>query len=75
MDNSLKNKLEITAYKIRKNALTAVHSAASGHPGGSLSIAEIMSVLYFKQMNVDPKNPKWADSDLLTLQICHDLGL
>ncbi|MBR5587221.1 MAG: transketolase [Clostridia bacterium] len=71
MDNSLKNKLEITAYKIRKNALTAVHSAASGHPGGSLSIAEIMSVLYFKQMNVDPKNPKWADRDRFVMSKGH----
>ncbi len=71
MDNSLKNKLEITAYKIRKNALTAVHSAASGHPGGSLSIAEIMSVLYFKQMNVDPKNPKCADRDRFVMSKGH----
>ena len=71
MDNSLKNKLEITAYKIRKNALTAVHSAASGHPGGSLSIAEIMSVLYFKQMNIDPKNPKMADRDRFVMSKGH----
>lgn len=71
MDNSLKNKLEITAYKIRKNALTAVYSAASGHPGGSLSIAEIMSVLYFKQMNIDPKNPKMADRDRFVMSKGH----
>ncbi len=71
MDLSLKNKLEVTAYKIRKNALTAVHSAASGHPGGSLSIAEIMSVLYFKQMNIDPKNPKMADRDRFVMSKGH----
>ncbi len=72
MDSSLKNKLEITAYKIRKNALTAVHSASSGHPGGSLSIAEIMSVLYFKQMNnIDPKNPKNPDRDRFVMSKGH----
>ncbi|MFA7636732.1 MAG: transketolase [Monoglobales bacterium] len=72
MDSSLKNKLEITAYKIRKNALTAVYSAASGHPGGSLSIAEIMSVLYFKQMNnIDPKNPKNPDRDRFVMSKGH----
>ena len=44
--------LELIAYKIRKHALIGVHSAKSGHPGGSLSIAEILSVLYFDEMNV-----------------------
>ena len=50
--------LEIKAYNIRKNAVTAVYSASSGHPGGSLSSADLMAVLYFDEMNIDPKNPK-----------------
>ena len=53
--------LEIKAYNIRKNAVTAVYSASSGHPGGSLSSADLMAVLYFDEMNVDPKNPKMED--------------
>ena len=59
------------AYKIRKNAVTAVYSAASGHPGGSLSIAEIMSVLYFDEMNIDPKNPKMPERDRFVLSKGH----
>ena len=47
MEKSKVLELKITADKIRKNALTAVYSAASGHPGGSLSIADVLSVLYF----------------------------
>lgn len=68
MDNK---QLEIKAYNIRKNAVTAVYSASSGHPGGSLSIADLMAVLYFDEMNVDPKNPKMADRDRLVLSKGH----
>ncbi|MBR2471404.1 MAG: transketolase [Clostridia bacterium] len=71
MELAKKTQLEITAYKIRKHALTAVHSAASGHPGGSLSIAEIMSVLFFDEMNIDPKNPKMADRDRFVMSKGH----
>ena len=59
--------LELTAYKIRRDAVTAVHSAASGHPGGSLSIADILAVLYFDEMNIDPNNPKNPDRDRFVL--------
>ena len=68
MDNA---GLARVAYKIRKNAVTAVYSAASGHPGGSLSIADIMSVLYFDEMNIDPKNPKNPDRDRFVLSKGH----
>ncbi len=63
--------LELVAYKIRKHALSAVHSAKSGHPGGSLSIADIMSVLYFDEMNVNPQDPKNADRDRFVLSKGH----
>ena len=68
MDNA---GLARVAYKIRKNAVTAVYSAASGHPGGSLSIADIMSVLYFDEMNIDPQNPKNPDRDRFVLSKGH----
>lgn len=63
--------LSIIANKVRKNALTAVYSAQSGHPGGSLSIADLLTLLYFEVMNVDPKNPKNADRDRLVLSKGH----
>ena len=63
--------LQLIAYKIRHHAVTAVYSAASGHPGGSLSIADILSVLYFDEMNVDPSNPKNPDRDRLVLSKGH----
>ena len=59
-----KKKLSSIALGIRKNAVAAVHAAKSGHPGGSLGIADILAYLYFEEMNVDPKNPKWEDRDL-----------
>ena len=63
--------LEKTAYKIRKHVLEAVYSASSGHPGGSLSIADILSVLYFDEMNVDVKNPKDENRDRFVLSKGH----
>ena len=63
--------LEIKAYNIRKNAVTAVYSASSGHPGGSLSSADLMADLYFDEMNVDPKNPKMEDRDRFVLSKGH----
>ena len=63
--------LEIIAYKIRRHAVTAVYSAASGHPGGSLSIADILSVLYFDEMNVNPADCKNADRDRFVLSKGH----
>jgi len=66
-----KKELSRIAYEIRKGALTAVYSAKSGHPGGSLSIAEIMAYLYFEEMKVDPKNPKDPDRDRFVLSKGH----
>ena len=63
--------LSITANKVRKNALTAVYSAKSGHPGGSLSIADVLTYLYFEVMNIDPKNPKNPDRDRFVLSKGH----
>ena len=63
--------LKEKAAAIRIGALTGVHAAASGHPGGSLSIADIMTYLYFAEMKVDPKNPKWEDRDRLVLSKGH----
>ena len=63
--------LQQIASKIRKGILECVYSGQSGHPGGSLSIADIMAVLYFNQMNIDEKNPKWEDRDRLVLSKGH----
>lgn len=67
------NKLELmkTANEVRKSAITAVHSAKSGHPGGSLSAADIFTYLYFEEMNIDPKNPKKEDRDRFVLSKGH----
>ena len=66
-----KTKLSAIANEIRKGALTAVYSAQSGHPGGSLGIADILAYLYFEEMNVDPKNPKMEDRDRFVLSKGH----
>ncbi len=66
-----KKKLSAIAAEIRKGALTAVYSASSGHPGGSLGIADILAYLYFEEMNVDPKNPKNPDRDRFVLSKGH----
>ena len=71
MDKQRIRELAVIANKVRKHALTAVFSANSGHPGGSLSIAEVLTLLYFEKMNVDPKNPKMADRDRLVLSKGH----
>lgn len=63
--------LQKTANEIRKGIITAVHSAKSGHPGGSLSAADIFTYLYFEEMNVDPKEPKKADRDRFVLSKGH----
>ena len=63
--------LKKTANEIRKGIVTAVHSAKSGHPGGSLSAADIMTYLYFEEMNIDPKEPKKADRDRFVLSKGH----
>lgn len=71
MDKKRIVELSIIANKVRKNALTAVHSAQSGHPGGSLSIADILTLLYFEVMKNDPKNPKDPDRDRFVLSKGH----
>ena len=67
------NKLELmkTANEVRKGIVTAVHSAKSGHPGGSLSAADIYTYLYFEEMNIDPQDPKKADRDRFVLSKGH----
>lgn len=71
MDTKRKTELAIIANKVRKNALTAVYSAKSGHPGGSLSIADVLALLYFEVMNIDPKNPRDPDRDRFVLSKGH----
>ena len=66
-----KRKLELEAARIRKTALETIHTAGSGHIGGSFSMADIMAVLYFKAMNIDPKDPDKADRDRLVLSKGH----
>lgn len=63
--------LQKMANEIRKGIVTAVHSAKSGHPGGSLSAADIFTYLYFEEMNVDPKDPKKPDRDRFVLSKGH----
>ena len=67
------NNLEFqkTANEVRKGIVTAVHSAKAGHPGGSLSAADIFTYLYFEEMNIDPKNPKKEDRDRFVLSKGH----
>lgn len=63
--------LQKTANEVRKGIVTAVHSAKAGHPGGSLSAADVFTYLYFEEMNVDPQNPKKADRDRFVLSKGH----
>lgn len=65
------SELKKTANEVRKNIMTAVYHAHSGHPGGSLSAADILTYLYFEEMNIDPKNPKKADRDRFVLSKGH----
>ncbi len=67
------NKLELqkTANEVRKGIVTAVHGAKAGHPGGSLSAADIFTYLYFEEMNIDPEDPKKADRDRFVLSKGH----
>lgn len=66
-----KLELQITANEVRKGIVTAVHAAKAGHPGGSLSVADIFTYLYFEEMNIDPKNPKKPDRDRFVLSKGH----
>ncbi len=66
-----KKQLMATACKVRMGIIEGTHAAKSGHPGGSLSAADLFTYLYFKEMNVDPKNPKWEDRDRFVLSKGH----
>ena len=71
MTISEKKQLQITACKVRMGVIESTYGAKAGHPGGSLSAAEVFTYLYFKEMNIDPKNPKWEDRDRFVLSKGH----
>ena len=71
MTSKEKKQLQITACKVRMGVVESTHGAKAGHPGGSLSAADMFTYLYFKEMNIDPANPKWADRDRFVLSKGH----
>ena len=71
MDKTKKTELKKLACKVRMGVIEGTFNAKSGHPGGSLSIADIITYLYFEEMNVDPKNPAWEDRDRFVLSKGH----
>ena len=71
MDASTRKQLALAAVKIRMGVIEGTYNAKSGHPGGSLSIAELLSYLYFKEMNIDPRDPKKEDRDRFVLSKGH----
>ena len=71
MEQSKLQKLQDAARKIRLGIVEGTHAAKSGHPGGSLSIADVMAYLYFEEMNIDPADPKKADRDRFVLSKGH----
>ena len=71
MTSQEKNQLAITACKVRMGIVESTHAAKCGHPGGSLSAADMFTYLYFKELNVDPQNPKWEDRDRFVLSKGH----
>ena len=71
MNQVEKHNLEVMACKVRMGLVEGVHSAKAGHPGGSLSAADLFTYLYFKEMNIDPTNPQWCDRDRFVLSKGH----
>ena len=71
MTTSEKKQLMAAACKVRMGAIKGVHAAKAGHPGGSLSAADLFTYLYFKELCIDPKNPKWEDRDRFVLSKGH----
>ncbi len=71
MNSEKIKELKLHAANVRKMALEAVYSANAGHPGGSLSIADILTYLYMEEMNINPSDPKWADRDRFVLSKGH----
>lgn len=71
VEESIVATLEKKAIELRKTALIMIYKAQSGHPGGSLSAADVIAALYFKEMNIDPKNPQWENRDRFVLSKGH----
>lgn len=71
MESSTRKQLQIMACKIRMGVIEGTYHAKSGHPGGSLSIAELLAYLYTEELKVDPRNPRWEDRDRLVLSKGH----
>lgn len=71
MTESKKKQLQIAACKVRMGIIEGTHGAKAGHPGGSLSAADMFTYLYFSEMNIDPTNPKWEDRDRFVLSKGH----
>ncbi len=71
MTSQEKKQLQITACKVRMGIIESTHAAKCGHPGGSMSAAELFTYLYFKELNVDPKNPGWEKRDRFVLSKGH----
>lgn len=71
MDATIKKQLEATACKVRMGVIEGVYNAKSGHPGGSLSISDLLTYLYFAKLNIDTKNPKMPDRDRVVLSKGH----
>ena len=63
--------LKNTCTDLKKHVIDMIYKAQSGHPGGSLSVAEFVTACYFREMNVDPQNPKWADRDRFVMSKGH----
>ncbi|MCI7640234.1 MAG: transketolase [Clostridiales bacterium] len=71
MTEQEKKQLKITACKVRMGVIEGTHGARAGHPGGSLSAADLFTYLYFREMNIEPANPKWEDRDRFVLSKGH----
>ncbi len=71
MTSQEKKQLQAMACKVRMGVIEGTHGAKSGHPGGSLSAADLFTYLYFRELNVDPKNPKWEERDRFVLSKGH----
>jgi transketolase len=71
MTSQEKKQLSIFAYKVRMGIIASTHAAKCGHPGGSMSAADMLTYLYNKEMNVDPQNPKWEERDRFVLSKGH----
>ena len=71
MTASEKKQLMAMACKVRMGVIESTHGAKAGHPGGSLSAADVFTYLYFQELNIDPKNPKWEERDRFVLSKGH----